>query len=184
MSLMECELPAESSNKRPPHRFKAGNKHGKGNPYAKLQQKLRAGLAERVSISKLQKIMAAMEREAIAGDVAAAEFIFRRLFGKDGTIFGEDISGQAKVQIIQLLTSPELVSDANNLLRHIIDGTELQSMESQGVKAVSSTVMHTEAPPDRTDGVETPVSEPKEAPRQQDQPQAEGGGIVPPPDRT
>ena len=63
-------------------RFAPGNPGGPGNPYARQVAEYRKALFECVSIEELGRVVAAIKKKAMEGDVAAAKLIFQYVLGK------------------------------------------------------------------------------------------------------
>jgi hypothetical protein len=63
-------------------RFAPGNAGGPGNPYARKVAEYRKALFECVSIEELGRVVAAIKKKALEGDVAAAKLIFQYVLGK------------------------------------------------------------------------------------------------------
>ena len=62
-------------------KFGPGNKYGKGNPFAKRVARLRSTLFKAVSPADLQEVLAALVRQAKAGDVTSIKEVLQRLLG-------------------------------------------------------------------------------------------------------
>jgi hypothetical protein len=62
-------------------RFRAGNKAGKGNPYAAQVAKLRSTLLNAVTEKDIQEVAEALVRQAKEGSVPAAKELLERLLG-------------------------------------------------------------------------------------------------------
>lgn len=70
-----------NGNHRPDGRFVAGNKAGKGNPYAKKVADLRAALFEAVTPADLAEVVKKLTDQAKGGDVASIKELLQRLLG-------------------------------------------------------------------------------------------------------
>ena len=63
-------------------RFAPGNPGGPGNPYARKVAEYRKALLECVSVEELGRVVAAIKKKALEGNVAAAKLIFQYVLGK------------------------------------------------------------------------------------------------------
>ena len=62
-------------------RFVAGNKEGRGNPFAHKVNKLRAALLQEVSEKSIRAILKNVVKQAEQGDLAAVKILLDRIFG-------------------------------------------------------------------------------------------------------
>ena len=62
-------------------RFAKGNSGGPGNPFAKRVARLRSALFKSVSPQDLREVVAALLKQAKAGDVASIKELLQRLLG-------------------------------------------------------------------------------------------------------
>ena len=62
-------------------RFVAGNKEGRGNPFARKVNKLRAALLQEVSEKNIRAILKNVVKQAEQGDLAAVKILLDRIFG-------------------------------------------------------------------------------------------------------
>ena len=67
-------------------RFAPGNKLAKGNPFARRVARLRSALLKAVSPADLREVVAALLRQAKAGDVPATRELLQRLLGPPESI--------------------------------------------------------------------------------------------------
>jgi hypothetical protein len=67
-------------------RFAPGNAGGPGNPHAAKVARLRAALLDAVTPEHIERIAAALVREAEAGNVAAAREVLQRCLGEPSAI--------------------------------------------------------------------------------------------------
>ena len=74
--------PAGPNGRDTKGRFTPGNSIGRGNPYAKRVQRLRAALLEAVTEQDIQDIVATLVSAAKNGDTVAAREVLDRTIGK------------------------------------------------------------------------------------------------------
>lgn len=80
-------------------RFTAGNKAGRGNPHHRRVAELRAKMLERVTPDDMAAVVEALVSKAKAGDTAATELLFDRVFGR---IADHDAAGErAELEAVQ-----------------------------------------------------------------------------------
>ena len=73
---------AAGDGRRTNGRFTAGNSFGQGNPHARQAEKLRSALFAAVTEEDLRDVVAALIKEAKAGNVQAAREVLDRTLGK------------------------------------------------------------------------------------------------------
>ena len=71
-----------ANGRRKNGQFDAGNKLGKGNPFARHVARLRSAMLRSVSRDDLQTIVKAIVEKAKSGDVAAAKEVLDRCIGR------------------------------------------------------------------------------------------------------
>lgn len=71
-----------SSARRPNGQFAKGNPGGPGNPHAAQVAALRSALLEAVTPADIAQVVASLVTQAKAGDIAAAQVLFDRCFGR------------------------------------------------------------------------------------------------------
>ena len=62
-------------------RFASGNRFGRGNPYASRVHELRKAFLDAVTPDDVRQVVAALTREALDGNVAAARELLQRALG-------------------------------------------------------------------------------------------------------
>jgi hypothetical protein len=101
-----------NSDRAPDGRFAKGNKGGPGNPFTKKVNQLRSALLRASTPKDVKEVMAALLKEAKAGDVAAAKEWLDRTVGKAPQAVaitdaeGESLGGAAMMAVVLEVLSP------------------------------------------------------------------------------
>jgi hypothetical protein len=95
-------------------KFPAGNKFGKGNPYAKRVHQLRSAFLNAVTDDDIAEVVAALISAAKGGDVAAIKLLLDRSLGKctaaDNVPFNSEVDDYLNRFLSQHPDNPELAA--------------------------------------------------------------------------